>query len=117
MLGGGRAVWILDLGELAQDAARRALRAAVEDTEPAAPIVTTRGLIMVVDDSLTLRRVTERLLTRQNYTVVTAKDGLDARAQLQTETPLAILPDIEMPRADGFEIGRQSVWESSGQGG
>src|SRR3546814_7682549 len=56
---------------------------------------------MVVDDSLTIRRVTERLLTRQNYTVVTAKDGLDAMAQLQTETPLAILLDIEMPRADG----------------
>src|SRR3546814_2469132 len=59
---------------------------------------------MVVDDSLTVRRVTERLLTRQNYTVVTAKDGLDAMAQLQTETPLAILLDIEMPRADGFEV-------------
>lgn len=104
ILADGRAVLILDLAELAQDAARRALRTAVEDTQPATPTVTTHGLIMVVDDSLTIRRVTERLLTRQNYTVVTAKDGLDAMAQLQTETPLAILLDIEMPRADGFEV-------------
>lgn len=104
ILADGRAVLILDLAELAQDAARRALRSAVEGKEPAAPAATTRGLIMVVDDSLTIRRVTERLLTRQNYTVVTAKDGLDAMAQLQTETPLAILLDIEMPRADGFEV-------------
>src|SRR3546814_488449 len=51
ILADGRAVLILDLAELAQDAARRALRAAVEDTEPAAPIVTKRGLIMVVDAS------------------------------------------------------------------
>ncbi|MFT4047237.1 MAG: response regulator, partial [Solimonas sp.] len=63
-----------------------------------------RGLIMVVDDSLTIRRVTERLLARQGYAVVTARDGLDAMAQLQTETPAAILLDIEMPRADGFEV-------------
>ncbi|HET8880576.1 MAG TPA: response regulator, partial [Solimonas sp.] len=104
ILADGRAVLILDPAELAQDAARRALRTAVGGAEPAAPAATTRGLIMVVDDSLTIRRVTERLLTRQGYTVVTAKDGLDAMAQLQTETPLAILLDIEMPRADGFEV-------------
>ncbi|NGY04571.1 hybrid sensor histidine kinase/response regulator [Solimonas terrae] len=104
ILADGRAMLILDLAELAQDAARRALRTAVGGSEPVAPAVTTRGLIMVVDDSLTIRRVTERLLTRQGYTVVTAKDGLDAMAQLQTEAPLAILLDIEMPRADGFEV-------------
>jgi chemosensory pili system protein ChpA (sensor histidine kinase/response regulator) len=104
ILADGRAVLILDLAELAQDAARRALRTAVGGAEPVAPVATTRGLIMVVDDSLTIRRVTERLLVRQGYTVVTAKDGLDAMAQLQSETPLAILLDIEMPRADGFEV-------------
>ncbi|MGH8446526.1 MAG: hybrid sensor histidine kinase/response regulator, partial [Solimonas sp.] len=104
ILADGRAVLILDIAELAQDAARRALRTAAAGTTGAAPALATRGLVMVVDDSLTIRRVTERLLTRQGYAVVTAKDGLDAMAQLQTETPSAILLDIEMPRADGFEV-------------
>ncbi|WP_157622862.1 hybrid sensor histidine kinase/response regulator [Solimonas soli] len=103
ILADGRAVLILDVAELAQDAARRALRSAASGASPA-PAAATRGLVMVVDDSLTIRRVTERLLTRQGYTVVTAKDGLDAMAQLQSETPAAILLDIEMPRADGFEV-------------
>ena len=60
--------------------------------------------ILVVDDSVTIRRVAERLLTRQGYTVITAKDGVDAMMTLQTEAPHAILLDIEMPRADGFEV-------------
>ena len=59
---------------------------------------------MVVDDSITMRRVAERLLTRQGYGVITARDGLEAIGLLQTETPAAILLDIEMPRADGFEV-------------
>jgi len=60
--------------------------------------------VMVVDDSITIRRVTERVLARNGYRVITAKDGLDAIAQLQTELPNVILLDIEMPRADGFEV-------------
>jgi len=63
-----------------------------------------RPLVLVVDDSITIRRVTERLLGRNGYRVATAKDGLDAMAQLQTLEPVAILLDIEMPRADGFEV-------------
>ena len=51
-----------------------------------------------------MRRVAERLLTRHGYRVLTARDGLDAIAQLATESPTAILLDIEMPRADGFEV-------------
>lgn len=103
VLADGRAVLILDIAELAQHAARMALRSGGATTAPTVPAATSR-LIMVVDDSLTIRRVTERLLTRQGYRVVMAKDGLDAMAQLQTETPDAILLDIEMPRADGFEV-------------
>jgi chemosensory pili system protein ChpA (sensor histidine kinase/response regulator) len=51
-----------------------------------------------------MRRVAERLLQRNGYRVITARDGLDAIAQLQTETPAMLLLDIEMPRADGFEV-------------
>ncbi|WP_152205612.1 Hpt domain-containing protein [Marinobacter changyiensis] len=61
-------------------------------------------LVMVVDDSVTVRKVTSRLLERNGMEVVTAKDGLDAVAQLQDHKPDIILLDIEMPRMDGFEV-------------
>ena len=63
-------------------------------------------LIMIVDDSLTVRKVTSRLLQREGFDVVTAKDGVDALQLLEDQTPDAILLDIEMPRMDGFEFTR-----------
>ncbi|MBY0573664.1 MAG: response regulator, partial [Undibacterium sp.] len=63
-------------------------------------------IIMVVDDSLTVRRVTQRLLVREGYQVVLAKDGIDALEQLQSITPDVMLVDIEMPRMDGFDLTR-----------
>jgi chemosensory pili system protein ChpA (sensor histidine kinase/response regulator) len=64
----------------------------------------TKKVVMVVDDSITMRRVATRLLTRNNYEVVTAKDGVDALAQLDETDPDVMLLDIEMPRMDGFEL-------------
>ena len=72
----------------------------------AAPVVARAPLVMVVDDSLTVRRVTQRLLVREGYRVVTAKDGLDALERLAEERPVALLSDIEMPRMDGFDLVR-----------
>ncbi|MBJ9722711.1 Hpt domain-containing protein [Acinetobacter calcoaceticus] len=63
-----------------------------------------RRLIMIVDDSVTVRKVTTRLLERQGYDVVTAKDGIDAIEQLENIKPDLMLLDIEMPRMDGFEV-------------
>ncbi len=63
-------------------------------------------MILVVDDSLTVRRVTQRLLVREGYRVVTAKDGLDALERLAEERPVVLLSDIEMPRMDGFDLVR-----------
>jgi len=57
-----------------------------------------------VDDSLTVRRVTQRLLTREGFRVTVAKDGLDALEQLEVERPAVMLTDIEMPRMDGFDL-------------
>lgn len=62
--------------------------------------------VMVVDDSITVRKVTSRLLERHNMQVITAKDGVDAVAVLQEEHPDVMLLDIEMPRMDGFELAR-----------
>jgi chemosensory pili system protein ChpA (sensor histidine kinase/response regulator) len=59
---------------------------------------------MIVDDSITVRRVMERFLERNGMRVVTAKDGLDAVSQLQDHKPDIILLDIEMPRMDGYEF-------------
>ncbi|MDL2339590.1 MAG: response regulator, partial [Pseudomonadota bacterium] len=63
-------------------------------------------LVLVVDDSLTVRRVTERMLLREGYRVMLAKDGLDALEQLAREKPAIVLSDIEMPRMDGFDLVR-----------
>jgi chemosensory pili system protein ChpA (sensor histidine kinase/response regulator) len=62
--------------------------------------------IMVVDDSLTVRRVTQRLLERQGYNVMLAKDGVDALRQMQDTLPDVLLVDIEMPRMDGYDLTR-----------
>ncbi|HEV7915568.1 MAG TPA: Hpt domain-containing protein [Albitalea sp.] len=63
-------------------------------------------LVLVVDDSLTVRRVTQRLLVREGYRVSLAKDGLDALERLAEEKPAIVLSDIEMPRMDGFDLVR-----------
>ncbi|MDB5805152.1 MAG: histidine kinase, gyrase and HSP90-like ATPase family protein [Betaproteobacteria bacterium] len=66
----------------------------------------TAPLVMVVDDSLTVRKITTRLLAREKYEVLTAKDGVDALEQLQEVMPDVMLVDIEMPRMDGFDLTR-----------
>jgi chemosensory pili system protein ChpA (sensor histidine kinase/response regulator) len=83
---------------------RRAATLHVEtQLEPAQPAVPT---IMIVDDSLTVRKITGRLLAREGYNVLTAKDGVDAMEQLQDAVPDVMLVDIEMPRMDGFDLTR-----------
>jgi chemosensory pili system protein ChpA (sensor histidine kinase/response regulator) len=63
-------------------------------------------LVLVVDDSITVRRVTQRLLKREGFRVALASDGLHALEVLQIETPKVVLTDIEMPRMDGFDLVR-----------
>ncbi len=63
-------------------------------------------LILVVDDSITVRRVTQRLLQREGYRVALAVDGLQALERLAEERPAMVLSDIEMPRMDGFDLAR-----------
>ena len=63
-------------------------------------------LILVVDDSITVRRVTQRLLQREGFRVSMAADGLQALERLQEEVPAVVLSDIEMPRMDGFDLAR-----------
>ncbi|MCZ2291727.1 MAG: response regulator, partial [Burkholderiales bacterium] len=90
-----------------QEAQRRAMRAPVADAAPTpGEPVEQVPLVLVVDDSLTVRRVTQRLLAREGYRVVLAKDGLEAIERLAQERPAIMLTDIEMPRMDGFDLVR-----------
>jgi len=101
------------LATLYGDAARAATQASLQRAshEPAQAIVrepaaAAAPLVLVVDDSLTVRRVTQRLLLREGYRVVLAKDGLDALERLAEAVPQIVLSDIEMPRMDGFDLVR-----------
>src|SRR4051812_15768649 len=69
-------------------------------------VETVAPIVMVVDDSLTVRKITTRLLEREGYQVVTAKDGLEALEHLRETLPAIMLVDIEMPRMDGFDLTR-----------
>jgi chemosensory pili system protein ChpA (sensor histidine kinase/response regulator) len=75
-------------------------------TPVAAPAVPAVPLVLVVDDSITVRRVTQRLLVREGYRVALAADGLQALEKLADELPAVVLSDIEMPRMDGFDLAR-----------
>ncbi|MCA1858012.1 Hpt domain-containing protein [Massilia oculi] len=101
VLGTGEIVLILDPVVLAQRPAAQPAPPA-EEAPPA-----ERARIMVVDDSITVRRVTQRLLEREGYRVMLAKDGVDALEQLEGARPDLMLVDIEMPRMDGFDLTRE----------
>ena len=108
VLGNGEVVLILNPPLLAQRAGiSRAGKAVKAETEKSVKPLSNLPLIMVVDDSLTVRKITSRMLTRAGYQVVTATDGVDALEQLEDFTPDVMLLDIEMPRMDGFALARE----------
>jgi chemosensory pili system protein ChpA (sensor histidine kinase/response regulator) len=99
ILGDGRIVIILDMGALVRSEWRGRSQLGAEG-----PKQDKRTFALVVDDSITVRRVTQRLLERHGMRVMTAKDGVDALSILQDHLPDVILLDIEMPRMDGYEL-------------
>jgi len=101
VLGHGQVVLVLDPAELFANAAQRVTP---ESQTQARSDAATPRLVLVVDDSLTVRRVTARLLARCGYRIATARDGLDALRQIEDARPDLVLVDIEMPRMDGFEL-------------
>jgi chemosensory pili system protein ChpA (sensor histidine kinase/response regulator) len=98
ILGDGRIVIILDMGSLVRADWR------ARPSQEARDRVDRRTFALVVDDSITVRRVTQRLLERNGMRVMTAKDGADAMQIMQDNLPDVILLDIEMPRMDGYEV-------------
>ncbi|GAB2890494.1 Hpt domain-containing protein [Microbulbifer echini] len=108
--GDGSVVVILDAHALLRRQATQLARPDIAQlqlqTEPQPEPEERQQTVMVVDDSVTVRKVTTRFLEREGYLVSTAKDGQDAVIQLQDKVPDLILLDIEMPRMDGFEVAR-----------
>jgi chemosensory pili system protein ChpA (sensor histidine kinase/response regulator) len=105
ILGDGAVVLILDIIPMQRDYMQKLERLKAEgidmhETQEEEDVTT----IMVVDDSITMRRAGERILTRNDFEVMTAKDGLDALNKLQEQVPDLMLLDIEMPRMDGYEL-------------
>jgi chemosensory pili system protein ChpA (sensor histidine kinase/response regulator) len=95
-------------GEAAREWQRAAMAqwAQEGDSPGAAALPAEAPLVLVVDDSITVRRVTQRLLQREGFRVALAIDGLQALERLQQERPAVVLSDIEMPRMDGFDLVR-----------
>lgn len=107
ILGDGRVVLIMDMASLLRKVvALHGTVAAADHLEPEAREERTGIRVMVVDDSITVRKITQRLLERNKMSVVTAKDGVDATSLLLEEEiiPDIIITDIEMPRMDGYEL-------------
>ena len=107
ILGDGRVVLILDLlAFLRAHQARQPIVGAPQEVAGALEFIPAERplLVLVVDDSVTVRKVTSRLLERNSINVITAKDGVDAMSVLEEHTPDLMLLDIEMPRMDGFEV-------------
>jgi chemosensory pili system protein ChpA (sensor histidine kinase/response regulator) len=107
--GDGRVILILNPVPLALRWASLP-RSEVEQTAPAEAVELSAALqpplVLVVDDSLTVRKITTRLLTREGFRVDSAKDGVDAVEKMQDLIPDVVLLDVEMPRMDGFELAR-----------
>jgi len=104
VLGDGAIVLVINAVQLAN---REVFAVGVTKAAEIAPVVENlRKIALVVDDSLTMRKVLSRVLEREDFEVVTANDGMDAIEKLQEITPDIILTDIEMPRMDGFEFSR-----------
>jgi len=107
ILGDGNVALILDIAWIARLIQMRASNDAVVISELPEENSDDEATIMVVDDSITIRKVTTRFLERNNYKVITAKDGVDALQKLQNVVPDVVLLDIEMPRMDGYELATQ----------
>lgn len=108
--GDGRVILILNPVPLALRWASQprvaAIRTAALAETAAASTVAQPPMVLVVDDSLTVRKITTRLLVREGFRVDSAKDGVDALERMHDLVPDVVLLDVEMPRMDGFELAR-----------
>ena len=100
--GDGKVVIIIDVGPLVRQALLTGARPAplLENID----IRPQKTLALVADDSITMRKVTTRVLESHDFEVVTARDGVEATELMQERVPDLLLLDIEMPRMDGYQV-------------
>jgi len=105
VLADGQVVLVLNIAGMLLERSGRVASVEVGDgTQVLSVIDESLPTVMVVDDSITIRKVTSRMLERNGYRVVTARDGIEALNALRNHHPAVILLDLEMPRMDGFEL-------------
>ena len=103
----GETIFTVDIAAFSQNmitASQKSEVKVVQEVKPTTDTTNDSPTVLVVDDSITMRRVSQRMLERAGYTVTTAKDGIDAIETLASLQPDLIMLDIEMPRMDGFEV-------------
>ncbi len=98
----GKVVLVLDVGQLMETFSMSYRELDEEMTQTV--VYDNRALVLVVDDSITIRKFTGRMLERHGYQVMVAKDGIEALALIRQRRPDVMLMDLEMPRMDGFEL-------------
>ncbi len=101
ILGTGAVVIVLNTADLLSSAERQQPRPE-RNVEGAGKAEERMPVIMVADDSITTRTLEKNILEAAGYQVLSASDGLDAWAQMQTETCDLLVSDVVMPRLDGF---------------
>ena len=103
IMGDGTLVVTLDMFTLMSKSENREINTPIniENREAAADVETN---ILVVDDSVTVRKVTSRFLKREGFAVNLARDGVDALRMINEHVPDLIILDVEMPNMDGFEL-------------
>ncbi|MBE9065810.1 response regulator [Leptolyngbya cf. ectocarpi LEGE 11479] len=74
------------------------------DSTPSLPLAPPKKTILIVDDSITVRNTLATTLQKAGYTVIHAKEGVEALRQLQQVQIDAILCDLEMPGMNGFDF-------------
>ncbi len=102
LMGDGTVVPILELGELLDESY------SVDKHSVQQPVLRRPDplTVLLVDDSVSVRKVMSRLISNAGWNPIPAKDGVDALEMLDglADTPEVFLLDVEMPRMDGFEL-------------
>ncbi len=101
ILGTGEVCMVLNPSDLLKSARKRA---GFISTSKLLESVQRKKVILMVEDSITVRTQVKRILENAGYEVIAAVDGLDGYEKLRTKAVDAVVSDIQMPHLDGLEL-------------
>ena len=104
--GDGRVILLVDPSRLAEaaEASRRVPGGIPERGHARERVETVKRRILLVDDSISVRRFVGQMLEKANFDVITANDGAEALRRLAGTAVDAVITDLEMPRLNGYEL-------------